>query len=305
MKKILVTGASGYCGLNVSKLLKEKNYEVIGVCRNEEGANKLKNIGVTPLMGDIREPKNIIDAAKEADAVLHLAFIHDFTQMDASIEYDKTFIKGLIDALQGTNKPLIVTSGTAVVTLVAPGTTVNDDTNPLTTELHRGNAELMVLKAQGIRGSSIRLPPFVYGQGGKGFVALMLTVAKSRGEANYIEGSNNRVGVVHVEDVARLYVAALEKGKAGAVYNGSAVNVEFKELAEAVSKNLGVSLKGVSFEEATKIWGPFLATIFSKNIVSTATRAQSDLGWKHTSTIGVIQDVTSGSYKQIDWSKTH
>lgn len=104
--KVLVTGATGYIGYNVVKLLvKEKQkYDVIGLCRNEEGAQKLRDIGVNPLIGDVREPEKIAETAKKVDAVLHLAWIRDWKDMHAIVQYDVKFIEAILKALEGTRR---------------------------------------------------------------------------------------------------------------------------------------------------------------------------------------------------------
>lgn len=150
---------------------------------------------------------------------------------------------------------------------------------------------------RGVRTSLIRLPSFVFGQNGPGFVSILIKTAKERGEANFIEGATNQVNFVHVEDAARLYVAALEKGKAGAIYNGATENVEFKKIAEAVGKMLGLPLKGITKEEAVKLWG-FIGNLFCADIRSTARRAEAELGWKPSYPVGIIDEILNGSYKQ-------
>jgi nucleoside-diphosphate-sugar epimerase len=136
----------------------------------------------------------------------------------------------------------------------------------------------------------------VYGQNGPGFVSVLIKSAKEKGEANFIEGTTNQVSVVHVEDAARLYVNALEKGTAGAVYNASTQSVEFKKMVEAVGQLVGVPVKGISKEDAVKQWG-FLGNLFAMDIRGTALRAEKELGWKPSSAVGIIDEIVSGSYK--------
>eukprot|EP01119_Soliformovum_irregulare_P024257 TRINITY_DN8655_c0_g1_i1.p1 TRINITY_DN8655_c0_g1~~TRINITY_DN8655_c0_g1_i1.p1 ORF type:complete len:299 (+),score=85.70 TRINITY_DN8655_c0_g1_i1:193-1089(+) len=297
MVKVLVTGATGYIGSHVVKQLLEKGYEVVGVTSRPEGIQKIKDLGATPLVADVREPQKIADAAKETDGVIHLGFIHDFSNYAESVKIDIKFIETIIEAYSGTNKPFLTSSGTAsdIESIEKP----LDDSEPIKSTNGRGAAEAATLKGadRGVRTAVLRLAPFVYGENGSYFIKDVLHVAKERGEANFIEGSTNAIGFAHVEDEARLYVLAFEKGKAGAIYHGTNRWATFTEIAQAAAKNLNVPLKAIQKEDAPKIW-PQLWWFYVRDARATASRAESELGWKDTHPGGLIDDVVNGSYKQ-------
>ncbi|KAL0484944.1 hypothetical protein AKO1_003829 [Acrasis kona] len=296
--KVLVTGATGYVGQVVVKQLKQKNYEVVGLCRNEKSAQKLKDLGAVPLLGDIKEPEKIANAAKDVDGIIHLAFIHDFGNYDDSISVDLKLISAITEAIQGTNKPFITTSATSISHFQGEVGVIDDFDIVLKNE-SRGKCEVSVLSAKdkGVRSSVVRLPPFVYGLNGSSFIPSLIKTARERGESNYVEGLTNELDAVHVEDAARIYILALEKGKAGSIYNAATQGVQFRKLAEAVAQNVGVPAKPIKSGQAKEVWGEFLAHVFQLNTRTTSNRSRSELGWVPTNPVGVIEDVVRGSYK--------
>lgn len=299
--KIFLTGASGYVGSTVAEKLKGKGYEVIGLARNEESEKKLAERRIETLRGELQDFDVLKRGASDADAVVHTAFSHNFSDYNDAVKLDREVIKSFAEALMQTNKPFIVTSSSAIL-----GDTrgnLADEDYPFgenSPRKFRGEAErdMLQLSSKGIRSIVLRLPLFVYGRGGSSFVPFVINQAKKAGTANYIEAGDKQVSAVHVEDVADLYLLALETSTAKGLYNVAAESVSMKELNEAAARLLNVKTKSISTEEAKEQFGKMFDFLSINNQLD-AGKAQRELGWKTNANKTILDDIENGSYRKF------
>lgn len=290
--KVFITGSTGNIGTALVKELLAHGHTVLGLTRSEAGVEKLKALGAEPLFGTIEDLDLLSKAAKDADAVAHLAFNHDFTKFAESCQSDRNAITALGDALQGTNKPLAVTSGTLghKKGVVAVETDEVDLTEPL--GALRGQSEVAAFgfADKGVRVCVMRLPPVVHGEGSLGFVQLLLQPVSKTGKVGYIGAGENRWAAVHTLDAARAFRLALEKGQAGVAYHAVAEESLFvKDIAAAIAGKLGVPVVGYRPEEAQESFGFLTHPVGSDNPVS-STWTRETLEWEPTHK-GLIEDI--------------
>ena len=301
--KLFVTGASGYIGSVVLEHAVQAGHTVEGLARNQESAAKVARLGATPVAGDLHSLDVLTAAASRADAVLHLAYIHDFA-LDHSIVIN-TEVKAVAALAKGSQgKPLITTSGTAFVT-PSPDGGETDETAPinesfvLTQRAHAERAALDLAKL-GVHVVAVRLPQYVYGRGGSFFAPLLMQQAAKHGVSAWIEGATKRTSDVDVDDVARFYLAALKSASGGSVYICTGeTHVTTRQLAEAVGQAVDVPARGMSRAEVEKLWGPFLAAFVDYDNRASSAKAQRELGWKPHAKLGLLADITEGSYFEL------
>lgn len=300
--KVFVTGATGYVGSHVVPLLLAQGHKVVGLCRDEEKAEKLRKQGVEPLIGDLKDLEKLAKAAREADGVIHLAYIHDFSTPEAfaaAAHVEIAVVKNFREALKGSGKPFIGASGTA---MRPPGKIFDDsdpqDDSPAMHPRIEAERQMLAMAKDNIRSMAVRFPPCVYGNNGHGFITMEIEAAKREKVSYYAGDGSKKQAFAHVEDVAQGVVLALTKGQAGAAYHLSNQFRTHKELAEAIGKLLGVEAKPVpSKEEGARIFGfLFNFGMISNDFQVGHSRATKDLGWnpKHDD---VLEDVAHGSYK--------
>lgn len=299
--KIFLTGASGYVGAVVAEKLKEKGHKISGLARNAESEAKLSAKNIEVVRGELSNADVLKSAATEADAVIHTAFSHNFDDYNDAVKLDREVIKTFGEALAQTNKPLIVTSSSAV--LGDTKTYEADEDYPFaqnSSRLLRGEAErdALQLPSLGIRSIILRLPLFVYGRAGSSFVPFVIKQTEKENSANYIESGEQRVSAVHVEDAAELYLLALETSTAKGLYNVSAENVSMKEINEAVAQLLNVKAKRISTEKAREQFGKMFEFLSINNQLD-ATRARRDLKWEINSNKTILDDIENGSYREL------
>ncbi len=297
--KVFLTGATGFVGLVVAEKLKGKGYAVLGLARNDEAEAKLRERKIETVRGDLHDFEILKKATGEADAVIHTAFSHNFDDYNDAVKLDREVIKVFGEALARTNKPLIVTSSSAVL-----GDTKSneaDEDYPFdqkSSRLLRGESERDVtqLSSKEIRSVVLRLPLFVYGRGSSSFVPFVINQAKRENSANYVESGEQKVSAVHVEDAADLYVLALETSTAKGLYSVSAETVSMKEISEAVGRLLDVNAKSISPEKAREQFGKMFEFLSINNRLS-AEKAKSELGWSPNSYHSILDDIENGSYR--------
>jgi nucleoside-diphosphate-sugar epimerase len=299
--KVFLTGASGYVGSVVAEKLAGKGCKVTGLARNEASEAKLSERKIAPVRGDLRDFEVLKKAASEADAVIHTAFSHNFSDYDDAVKLDRSVIAALAESLARTNKPFIVTSSSAILGDTRGNEADEDypfDQN--STRLLRGEAErdVLQLSSKGIRGVVLRLPLFVYGRGGSSFVPFMIRQAKEAGAANYVETGERKVSAVHVEDAADLYALALEKSTAKGLYNVTSESVSLKDLNESIARLLNVKAQSVSKEKAKEAFGKMYEFLSIDNQLS-AEKARRELGWRANANKTILDDIENGSYRNF------
>lgn len=298
--KVFLTGASGYVGSVVAEKLKGKGYEVIGLARGDEAERKLRERKIETVRGDLQNFDVLKSSASQADAVIHTAFSHNFDDYNDAVKLDREVIRAFAEALARTNKPLIVTSSSAVL-----GDTKSSEADedfpfhPKSSRLLRGEAErdALQLSAKGIRCIILRLPLFVYGRGGSSFVPFVINQARRENSANTVESGEQKVSAVHVEDAANLYILCLETSTAKGLYNVSAETVSMKEMNEAIARLLNIKTKSISTDEAREQFGKMFEFLSINNRLS-AEKAKRELNWSPNTYNSILDDIENGSYRK-------
>jgi len=297
--KVFLTGATGYIGSVVAEKLLARGHKVLGLARTEAAETKLWGREIESLRGDLKDVESLKRGATATDATIHTAFIHDFSDYDGAVQTENAAIAAFADALAGTNKPFIATTGSGFLgdtrEAIADEDFPYDRNSPF---YSRGESEQDILKLsqKGVRSVVLRLPFFVYGRGGSSFVPFIIAQARAAGAANYVGDGAEKVSAVHVEDAADLYVLALETSTAKNLYNVSAETVSLKDLNEAVARLLDVKAKSVSTEEAQKQLGAMFGFLSINNQLSSE-KAWRELGWKAAVKTTITDDIENGSYR--------
>ena len=290
--RIFVTGATGFIGSAIVRELINSDYEVLGLARSDSAAESLARAGAKVHSGSLEDIDSLRSGAAASDGVIHTAFIHDFNNYGPSVEADRRAIEALGTALEGSNRPLIVTSGLA---LLAPGRIASEEDAPSPDFPRKSEQTAMEFVSRGVRSSVVRLPFSVHGDGDHGFVPRLIQVAREKGVSAYIGDGLNRWPAVHRLDAARLYKLVLEKGSAGGVYHGIGdEGLPAREIAEVIGRGLNVPVISKSQEQAAEHFG-WLGRFFGMGVVASSTRTQKSLGWRPTH-VGLIDDIERGTY---------
>jgi nucleoside-diphosphate-sugar epimerase len=254
--RVFLTGATGFIGSHIIPELLDRGHQVLGLTRSDAGARQLEAAGVEVHRGDLEEPGTLTSGATAADAVIHCAFDHNFETFFENTQKDERVIAAMGEALEGTEKPILITSGVGIGTPLNGGPATEDVLNPrhanprIATEL--AGAALI---ARRIDVRTIRLPQ-VHDTTRAGLITPLIAEARRAGAAAYVSEGQTRWSAAHVSDVAKLYVLALEKGEPGARYNASAEEgVTACAIAEAIGKGTGLPVRSVSADEAEQYLG--------------------------------------------------
>ena len=241
---VFVTGATGWVGSRVVDELVSGGHQVLGLSRSEDRAAPLAARGADVLRGTLDDLDTIRHAAASADAVLHLAFNHDFSRMAENSEQERRAIDAMGTALLGTEKPLLISSGLA---MLAPGRVSTEADVPPAPHPHFPRVNQVAaaaLAARGVRVGVVRLATTVHGRGGdRGFLALLAKLARDTGVSAYLDDGANRWPAVHVSDAARLYRQVLEAGAPARAYPATAEDVPFRAIAAAIGQTLGLPVE--------------------------------------------------------------
>lgn len=293
--RVFVTGATGFVGSAVVRELLGAGHKVLGLARSDAGAASLAAAGAEVHRGTLEDLESLRSGAAGADGVIHTAFIHDFSKFAENAEVDRRAIEALGEVLAGSDRPLIVTSGTGMLVpgQVATEETAAKDGQHATPRVSEQTALAMV--SRGVNASVMRLPPSVHGEGDHGFVPLLIGIAREKGVAAYIGEGRNRWPAVHRLDAARLYRLALEKGRAGARYHAVAEEgILFRDIAGEIGRGLRIPVAAKSAEEAAGHFGWFVMFAGMDNRASSA-QTRRELGWEPVQT-GLIADMEPAGY---------
>jgi nucleoside-diphosphate-sugar epimerase len=294
--RVFVTGASGWIGSAVVAELIEAGHEVAGLARSDAGAAAVHRAGAEVVRGSLEDLDVLRSAAAAADGVIHTAYIHDFSQMEVAAATDLRVVEALGAALEGSGRPLVVTTGVA---LANPGGVATEESraDPENVPHPRVGTEFAAfdLAERGVRTAIVRPAPSVHGEGDKGFVPILIGIARERGVAAYIGDGANRWPAVHRRDIAAIYRLALEHAPAGSVYHGVAEEgVPTRQIAEVIGRHLDLPATSIAPEQAAGHFG-WMGAFFGLDCPASSALTREQLGWTPTHP-GLIEDLEAGHY---------
>jgi nucleoside-diphosphate-sugar epimerase len=259
--RVFVTGATGYIGSAVVHELISAGHTVVGLTRSDKGAEALKNAGAEVHHGTIDDLDSLRAPASTADGVIHLAFMHNFSDFAAALTADLRAVETMGAALEGTGKSFVTTA-----------------------HLNGQASDNAVLALAGVRSSVVTLSPSVHDDGDKhGFMPQLIAIARAKGVSAYIGDGSNRWPAVHRKDAAHLYRLALETAPAGSRLDGVGdEGVPFRDIASVIGRNLNLPVVSISREEASTHFGPFLGNVVVLDFPRSSAQTQKLLGWRPT-----------------------
>jgi nucleoside-diphosphate-sugar epimerase len=291
--RIFVTGASGFIGSAVVPELLNAGHQVLGLARSDASTKAVAATGATVLRGDLDDLPSLRAGAAETEGVIHLGFIHDFSNYEASIQTDLRAIETIGDVLAGSGRPFVFASGVAAL---LPGRLATEEV-PFSPSFPR-SANAMValgLTERGVRVSCVRLAPTVHGAGDHGFVKALVDVARAKGVSGYIGDGQNQWPGVHRLDAARLFRLAVEKAPAGSILHGVAdEGVPTRTIAEIIGRKLGLPVASIPPDAADAHFG-WLGRFFAMDQPASSALTRTRLGWTPTHP-SLVEDLEAGLY---------
>lgn len=297
--RIFLTGATGFIGSRILRELLAAGHEVIGLTRSDSGTKELAGAGASAHLGTLEDPAGLAKGAENADAVIHTAFDHDFTNFVANCEKDRRVIAALGSVLKGSDRPLLITSGVGIGD-PGNGAPAREDVfdahhfNPRIASELAGQEQL----AAGVNLGVVRLPQ-VHDTVRQGLISPYIDMAREKGVVAYVDQGANRWAAGHVSDVAKLYVLALDRAEPGARYHAVAEEgVAARDIAETVAIGLGLPAVSLSKEEAEAHFGWF-AMFAATDITASGVLTRQKLGWLPAGP-SLLHDL-----KNMDYAATH
>jgi nucleoside-diphosphate-sugar epimerase len=290
--RVFVTGASGWIGSAVVPELLGAGHQVLGLARSDSSAAAIAAAGAEVLRGDLHDLDTLRAGAAGSDGVIHLAFIHDFTDFEASIGADRRAIETLGAALEDSGKPLVIASGTPAV----PGRLAiegDESASGSPAAARVANARVALdMAARGVRSSVVGLPRTVHGDGDRhGFIARMVGIARDSGVSGYIGDGSNRWPAVHVLDAAHLFRVAVEQAPAGSrLHAVGDEGVPIRDIAAVIGRHLNLPTASVPAED----FG-WLGHILAIDQPASSAQTRALLGWQPVQP-GLIEDLDKGHY---------
>ena len=294
--RIFVTGATGFIGSVLVPELIQAGHQVLGLTRSQAGADKLSAAGAEVLHGNLEDLDSLRKGAADSEGVIHLAFSHDFSQFEKNAADERKAITALGEVLAGSDRPFVVTSGTAIAAGVdgKPST----ETSPKSSWNPRAGLETAVKEAteRGVKTSIVRLAQ-IHDTHKQGLVPYFLAVTRQKGVSAYLGDGSNRWPAAHVTDTARLYRLAFERAEPGAIYHAvDEEGVTMKAIAEAHGRGLNVPVVSIRPEDAEAHFG-WLAVFAKMDMPSSSRLTQEKLNWKPVGP-DLITDLEGMDYTQ-------
>ena len=289
--RVFVTGATGFIGSAVVKELIGAGHQVLGLCRSDDKAPALAAAGAEVYRGSIADPDSLKEGASRSDGVIHLAFNHDFSRFVQNCEDDRPVIQALGSVLSGSNRPLIVTSGTGLANTI-PGRAAEEDNAIIGADVHpRAASEeaAAVVAASGVNVSVVRLPQ-VHDPVRQGLITPLIDIYRQKGVCVYVGEGLTRWPAAYVLDVARLYRLAIEKAEPNAKYHAvGEEGVSMRAIAEAIGRRLKLPVKSIAPDEAPAFFG-WLARFAAHDVPASSEQTRRKLGWQPNGP-GLIADL--------------
>ena len=292
--RIFVTGASGFIGSAVVAELIDAGHEVIGLARSDQAALAVQAAGAEPHRGALDDLESLRSGAAAADGVIHTAYIHDFSRMQDSARTDLLAIETLGAALEGSGRPMVITTGTA---LIKPGEVATEEDSADSDSHPRLKAEdaAKAFAARRVRTATVRPGASVHGEGDHGFVPVLIDIARTKGVSAYIGDGSNRWPAVHRLDAASLYRLALEDAPAGSVFHAIAdEGIATREIAEVIGRHLELPVVSIAPQAAAEHFG-WMGMFFGIDAPASSALTQERLGWQPVRP-GLIEDLEQGHY---------
>jgi nucleoside-diphosphate-sugar epimerase len=289
--RVFVTGAAGFIGSAVVKELIGAGHQVLGLTRSDKGAEELAAAGAEVHRGSLEDLDSLKEGAARSDGVVHLAFNHDFSKFVANCEDDRRVIGALGSVLAGSDRPLIITSGTPIANTV-PGQPAEEGNRTIGSDVHpRAASEEAAgsIAADGVNVSVVRLPQ-VHDTVKQGLITPVIELYREKGACAYVGDGLNRWPAAYVLDVARLYRLAVEKAEPNAKYHAVAEEgVPMRDIAEAIGRRLKLPVKSIAPDEAQAAFG-WLAMFAGRDMPASSAQTQRKLGWQPTGP-GLLADL--------------
>jgi len=291
--RVFVTGATGFIGSAVVQQLLGAGHQVLGLTRSDAGAQALQAAGAQPLRGDLADLAGLRQGAEQADAVIHCAFDHDFSKYLANCAQDERVVQALGEVLQGSARPLVITSVTSIGNLAQGQTAIETQfnaqrPNPRIGSERAGNALLQA----GVNVSAVRLPQ-VHDRSKHGLITYLLALARQKGVCAYVGEGHNRWPAAPVQDVAAVYRGAVERAEPGSRYHAVAEEgLRTRDIAEVMARGLGLPAVSVPEQEAGAHFG-WLAMFACDDMPASSAWTRQVLGWAPTGP-GMLQDLADG-----------
>jgi len=295
--RVFVTGASGWIGSAVVPELLAAGHEVVGLARSDASAAAVEHLGARAHRGSIDDLESLRAGARDADAVVHLAFKHDFADYAGAGRTERAAVETFLDELAGSGRAFLLASGLAG----RPGAVLTERDRSAFTgpDAPRGGSEGLALDAadRGLRPVAVRFAPTVHGPGDHGFMAVLVGIARERGVSGYVGDGAHRWPAVHRSDAGRLVALALDGAAAGsAVHAVGEVGIPTREIAEAIGSGLGVPTVSVDPADAAEHFG-WLGGFFGTDVAASNDVTRSTLGWEPSGPT-LLEDLDSGVYFQ-------
>jgi nucleoside-diphosphate-sugar epimerase len=294
--RVFITGASGWIGSAIVDELLTAGHEVTGLARSDASAAALQAKGAGVRRGDLDDLASIRAGAEAAEAVIHLANKHDWSNMAASSAAERAAVQTIGEALAGTDRPFLFASGVAGLTQGRPAT--EDDASPFHgPDSPRGGSENLAFEFadRGVHSVALRFAPTVHGTGDHGFIATIAAVAREKGISGYPGDGTNRWAAVHRSDAGRLVALGLAKAPAGARLHAVAEEgIPTRDIAEAIGRALGLPVTSIAPDDVQGHFG-WIGTFFGMDLAATSTATREFLGWTPAGP-ALIEDIGAGAY---------